>query len=125
MDKKKVLHALRSLEMTLEQKQEFIDAIAESDNTGSKDVVIDITPITVNEEDHMELTDNEINAIKNNSFKFIDIYESIIHNYYIWTIQTHNDSINITSQYSHDGVLNKFVVNLNSKWLLRDDAQPN
>lgn len=81
MDKKKVLHALRSLEMTLEQKQELIEALAEGNSNGggsnAKKVIIDLTPVKGGNGAQMNITQEQLDAFLNDNCKFIVIDEEV------------------------------------------------
>lgn len=89
MNKQKALHALRGLEMTFEQKQELINALAEGDNAGgggnnTGKVIIDITSLKNGNGAEMSITEDQLNAIltqnvifcKNDAGIFIILYVS-------------------------------------------------
>lgn len=75
MNKQKALHALRGLEMTSEQKQEFINALAEGDKSGGGNntgkVIIDVTPIEKGNGAEMSITEEQLNAILTQNAVFI------------------------------------------------------
>ena len=116
MNKQKALHALRGLEMTFEQKQEFIEALAEGDSAENKEVVIDIRPITNEVEDHIDLTDEQIESIKNKSCTFIESVGKEIHYGFVNYMNESSNQIQVSVALIKDDLIN-LVVNKNTKRL--------